>query len=504
MKKTILDYLNHAAECFPEKIAYVDTTKQVTYQELYEKSHRIATSILLKDKGFQKPIIVFLDKTVQTIASFMGVTCSGNIYVPFDVHAPIERLNLMMDVLKPSMVITENKFVEKAQELKINKESIYLVDELEKTESDENILQKVAAGIIDTDPLYIICTSGSTGIPKGVVISHRAVMDFTEEASEVMGFSEKEIFANQAPFYFDVSVLDLYCTLRNGATMHIIPQEMFRFPVRVLEYIKEHAVNAIFWVPSALILTANLRALGEVDISCLKKVMFCGEVMPVKQLNQWRRYLPDAMYVNYYGPSETTCASTYYIVNREFSNEETLPIGNPAINTGVLVLNEKGQLVENDEIGELCIKGSGLANGYYNNPEKTKEAFVQNPLNTAYPEVIYRTGDLVKYNQYGELEYVCRKDYQIKHMGYRIELGEIEAAAMSVPKVLRVCCVYDDKRKQIIMGYEGSVKPKELKESLQKKIPEYMVPAKCIQEKTLQMNANGKIDRVALKEAYTK
>lgn len=502
MKKSVLDYLREAAEQFPEKKAYIDSKEDITYDGLYSQARERAVAILRRKSCKSKPIVVFLDKTVQAVITFMGVACSGNIYVPFDVHAPADRLNLIMDVLKPELVITDEDFYDKACQLKIGQDRILKLDELHTEEKDDGLLERIDRDILDTDPLYIVCTSGSTGIPKGVVISHRAVMDFVEEAREIMNLSDREIFANQAPFYFDASVPDLYCTLRNAATLHILPQEMYRFPVRVLEYIRDHQVNAIYWVPSALILTANLRALGEVDISCLKKVMFCGEVMPVKQLNQWRRCLPDAVFVNYYGPSETTYASTYYIVDREFSDEETLPIGKGAVNTGILILNEKDLPVKGDELGELCIRGSGLACGYYNNPEKTSEVFVQNPLNSSYPEIIYRTGDLVRYNKYGEIEYVCRKDFQIKHMGYRIELGEIEAAAMGMAKIQRVCCLYHEKRRQIVLVYEGGEKEDAVKGFLQQKVPEYMVPSVCIREKSLPMNANGKIDRVSLKEKY--
>ncbi len=502
MVKSIIDYLQNAAGRYPEKKAFVDAEQEITYGELEKQAKAVATAILNRKDCREKPIIVFLDKNVNAIISFMGVACSGNIYVPFDVHAPASRLNLIVDVLKPAFIITDENFKEKAEQLHVEPEQILLLQDLQDTVTDEEKISEVTGNILDTNPVYIICTSGSTGIPKGVVISHRAVIDFTEEASEVMDFSEKEIFANQAPFYFDASVPDIYCTLRNAATLYIVPQEMFRFPVNVLEFIRKNKVNAIYWVPSALILTANLRALGEVDISCLKKVMFCGEVMPTKQLNMWRKHLPDAKYVNYYGPSEATYASTYYVIDREFANDEPLPIGKAAINTGILVLNDKDEPVQEGELGELCIKGSGLACGYYNNPEKTKEVFVQNPLNPAYPEIIYRTGDLVRYNRYGEIEYVCRKDFQIKHMGYRIELGEIETAAMSMEKIKRVCCLYHEKQKQIVLIYEGLVKEEGIREFLKDKVPSYMVPDRYIQEKAIPMNANGKIDRVLLREKY--
>ncbi|MCM1193157.1 MAG: AMP-binding protein [Butyrivibrio sp.] len=295
---------------------------------------------------------------------------------------------------------------------------------------------------------------------------------------------------------------DLYCTIRNGATLHIIPDGWFAFPIKVLEYIREHKVNAIFWVPSALIVAANLKAVREVDVTCLKKIMFCGEVMPVKQYNIWKRYVPEARYVNYYGPSETTYASTYYIIDREFGNEDTLPIGRAAVNTGVLILDGEDKPCARGETGELCIRGSGVALGYYNNPQKTAEAFVQNPLSLFYRDLMYRTGDLVRENAYGEIEYVGRKDFQIKHMGYRIELGEIEHAAMNVKDMERCCCIYNDRKQTIILLYEGRVAVDTIREELKNRVPEYMVPGSIFQLEAMPMNANGKIDRKLLKEKY--
>ncbi len=504
MYNSVLKYLNNSAIKYQEKMALVDGEIQISYGEMRCQARKIGSFLVEQIGSERKPVIVLMEKCAKAVMSFWGIMYSGNIYVPLDAHAPLDRINLIVDFIEPAMVIVDEANLDKIDELHVDKDKVYCYEQLPDCDILETTLKTVERNLIDTDPAYIICTSGSTGVPKGVVISHRAIIDFTEEASEVMNFSEKEIFANQAPFYFDASVPDLYCSVRNGATLHIIPHTMYSFPIRLLEYIRDHKVNAIFWVPSALIVVANLRALGEVDISCLKKVMFCGEVMPTKQLNMWRKHLPEAMYVNYYGPSETTYASTYYIIDREFSNEEPLPIGNAAINTGVLILKDDNQLAEQGEIGELCIKGSGVALGYYNNPEKTKEAFVQNPVNTKYREIIYRTGDLVRENERGEIEYVCRKDFQIKHMGYRIELGEIEHAAMTMEQLKRACCVYHDKKKAIVLIYEGNTDEASVRDTVKTKVPEYMVPSIIHKVDAMPMNANGKIDRVHLKEQYGK
>ena len=501
MLKSVLDYLEQSEMAYPDKVAVVDTKGSDTYAELADKARRVGTFLHQKGLHVNDVVVVLLGKERSALYAFWGVSHAGAVYAPMDCHAPVSRLQLIMEVLRPACVLTDEENQEKALEL-VSPEKVFLLTDACAAEPDREKLEAIQKQRIDTDPVYIICTSGSTGVPKGVVISHRAVIDFTEEASEAMEFSEREIFANQAPFYFDASVPDLYCTIRNGATLHIIPEKWFSFPIRVLEYIKENCVNAIFWVPSALVVTANLRALREVDVTCLKKIMFCGEVMPVKQYNMWKKYVPDAKYVNYYGPSETTYASTYYVIDREFSDEEALPIGHAALNTGVLILNEKDRPCAPGETGELCIRGSGVSLGYYNNPEKTEEVFVQNPLNPFYRDIMYRTGDLVKENDRGEIEYVGRKDFQIKHMGYRIELGEIEAAAASVDGMERTCCVYHEKRQTIVLLYQGNTDTEIVKTKLKDKLPEYMLPGSVVRLDQIPMNANGKIDRKLLKERY--
>lgn len=231
--------------------------------------------------------------------------------------------------------------------------------------------------------------------------------------------------------------------------------------------------------------------------------MFSGEVMPNKVLNYWRSYLNDLQYVNLYGPTEITCNCTYYIVDRDFANEDSLPIGKKFKNTDILLLDsDRKREVQKGEIGELCVRGSSLALGYYNNHQKTAEAFIQNPLNSYYPELIYCTGDLVKYNEYDELIFLSRRDFQIKHMGHRIELGEIEVAVNAMDFIESAVCIYDEENEKIVLFYQASREyKKEIIEELQQILPKYMWPNQFVRYEKLPLNKNNKIDRVKLKDA---
>ena len=499
MKANVTYWLDESAERLPDKTAFAEEGKSVTFRELQSQAKAVATQIIGKGL-FKKPVVVYMEKGVDVLVSFMGAAYSGNFYSPVDVDMPAARVNKILEVLEPALVITTAALKETFESYDYSG-GFLLFEEACHGEIREEQIEAARNKGIDTDLLYVLFTSGSTGVPKGVTITHRSVIDYIDWVTETFGITAQDSFGNQAPFYFDNSILDIYSTIKTGATTFIIPKNLFAQPVLLLEYLKEKEINTIFWVPSALIVVAKLKAFRNVDVSeTLKRVLFCGEVMPNKQLNVWRKFLPDVLYANLYGPTEITDACTYYIVDREFADDEPLPIGVPMANTDILVLNEKNEPVTGDEIGELCVRGTSLSMGYYHNPEKTREAFVQNPLNPFVPEIIYRTGDLVKYNEYGEIIYLSRKDFQIKHMGHRIELGEIETAVSSLEEISLCCCLYDEKRQRIVLFLEGELEKAFINERISGLVPEYMLPGKVICLEKMPINANGKIDRVKLKE----
>ncbi len=499
MTRLVTDYLDQSAKKFPDKMAFADSKREVTFTQVRDEAHQIASAILLK-KYCRSPVAVFLEKSVECIISFLGVAYSGNFYTPIDVKMPLKRIEKIIKTLQPVLILTDRVHSARAAEFSNPECEILCYEDILSILAQQAFIEQRKRQMIDTDILYVLFTSGSTGVPKGVIIGHRSVIDYTEWVSNTFQIDETHVFGNQAPFYFDNSILDIYQTLKNAASMYIIPEQLFSFPIKLLEFLNEKKVNIIFWVPSALCLVANLKALKKRHVATLQKVLFAGEVMPNKQLNAWREEYETALFANLYGPTEITVDCAAYIVNREFADEEPLPIGTACENTQLFVLDEKDRLILDGRIGELCVRGTSLSYGYYNNQKKTSEVFVQNPLQKAYPEIIYRTGDLVRYNEFGELVYVARKDFQIKHMGHRIELGEIETIVSAFEGIEQNCCLYDVKKAKIVLFYTGNLQTKELTERLKTSLPEYMLPSTKIKLEIMPLNLNGKIDRVRLKE----
>jgi acyl-coenzyme A synthetase/AMP-(fatty) acid ligase len=293
--------------------------------------------------------------------------------------------------------------------------------------------------------------------------------------------------------------------MAKGSTIVILPDTLAAFPVDLLKMLHEKLVSFIFWVPTIMVNIANLDLLSKITLSKLKTVWFAGEVFPTKQFNYWKKYLSDTKFVNLYGPIEITLDCTYFIVNRKFRDDEPIPIGFPCRNTDILILNDQNKVAVINEEGELCVRGSSLSMGYYNDPVKTASAFVQNPLNTSYPEIIYRTGDQVLVNDNGEIIFKGRKDTLVKHLGYRIELGEIEHIIINTLKLVENgCVVYNFNKKEIILFYEAinNLTVADMRKAISSILPKYMIPNRYIRVDELPRNTNGKIDRLFLINNY--
>lgn len=508
MTKNVLEWLEASAENMPDKTAVADEKFSMTYRELYDSARNAAGALIsLTEPG--KAVPVYMEKSCKAVAVFMGAVMAGCFYITLDPSHPAERIEMILDTLGAGLMVVDEKSAKKQEKLNFNG-NVISVEELinyKVTDKDFDRLEEIRAAALDIDPLYAIFTSGSTGVPKGVIVNHRSVIDFIECFTEIFGINENDVIGNQAPFDFDVSVKDIYSTLKCGATMQIIPKVMFSFPIKLLDYLEERKVTTLIWAVSALCIVTTLNGFEYKIPAGINKVIFSGEVMPMKHLKAWQTAYPDCMFANVYGPTEITCNCTYYIVDREFALDETLPMGKAFPNERVFLLDDDDKLVTWDsrnKLGEICVSGTAVALGYYNNRERTDAAFVQNPLNSAYNEIIYRTGDLGYYNDRGELCFSSRKDFQIKHMGHRIELGEIETAVNAVDNVVRACCIFDRDDNKILGFFEGDTDKKTVAHILMQKLPKYMIPSELVRVDEMPITKNGKIDRTALLDNYKK
>ena len=532
--KNVLEFLEKSALSVPTAIACGDEKEELSYSALLLASKKLG-AFLSQHTAPRRPVALYLEKSVPTLIGFFGIVYAGGFYSVLDPSQPMARTVKILETLEPSVVLTDYANRERAEEIiaelretantTISVE-LYVLNDLPGikdrgeaqaegvTKEEEALLSDIRDQAMDVDPLYVNFTSGSTGVPKGVTVGHRSVISFISSFVEIFGIDKEDVLGNQAPFDFDVSVKDIYSALFAGCRLQLIPRSYFSNPMELMDYLSEKKITNLTWAVSALCFVSVMNGLEYKVPEKVKRVMFSGEVMPIKHLNHWKKYLPEAMYVNLYGPTEITCNCCYYILDREFQEGEKIPLGKTFPNEKVFLLGEDGKEIlpgtiaavedgehlKNEESpeGEILVSGAGLAIGYYKDTVKTEEAFTQNPLNKAYYERCYRTGDLARYNEKGELVYCSRKDFQIKRMGHRIELGEIESTAMKIEEVTRALALYEADEQKLWLFYTGKADRKEIAKTLRSLLPPFMIPNKTIQIEEMPLTKNGKIDRAAL------
>lgn len=494
----VLAYLEQSAQRYPDKVAFADQNDAITYAQLAKRAQEIGSVLSLRAAP-RTPIPVYMEKGVETICLLFGIVYAGCFYVMIDLRHPKQRVEQILTTLQAKVIVSDQAH---AKRLAMMETGVEQADIQELTGSvDKQRLAAIRAQHTDIDPLYGIFTSGSTGVPKGVLIAHRSVIDFIDTFTATFALDEHCVIGNQAPWDFDVSVKDIYTTICCGASMQIIPKAYFSMPAKLLDFLCERRVNTLIWAVSALCILSSLKGFDYRVPSDLRLVMFSGEIMPMKQLAIWRRALPQVTYVNLYGPTEITCNCTYHIVGEDDWERPVLPIGKPFANERVFLLDEQDRLVCTPACkGEICVSGTALALGYYNNEEQTRRAFTQNPLNPRWPQRIYRTGDIGYYDENGLLFFSGRRDFQIKHMGHRIELSDIECAMTAIDGVARCCCLYEQER--ILAFYEGEADRRELQRALKQTLPAFMLPNEYIALARFPLTKNGKVDREALRHAH--
>ena len=505
MKVSLIELFEETVKKYPQKVAVIDKDREIVFSDLHRKSLQLASALMALGIGQNRPVGVFLDKSIESVYADLGILYAGDFYMNLDIKTPAERIRNILQLVEPALIISTERQIKPIVGIIPETVQVILLDTEDWTAEVEagEIIARLST-IIYTDPSCIINTSGSTGTPKGVVLNHKSFFDFIDWAIDTFHFGDDLVMGSLSPIVFDIYSFELCMLMAKASTLVVLPAHLAAFPAKILEVLEQQKVNFLFWVPTIMVNIANMDLLSAFKLESLRTVWFAGEVFPTKQYNYWHHHLPEVTFANLYGPIEITLDCTYYIINKEIPDEEPLPIGYPCRNTDILILDDEDRAVKEPGVeGELCVRGTSLAMGYYNNPEKTAAAFVQNPLNKAYPELIYRTGDIVCMNDEGLIMFKGRKDNIVKHMGYRTDLGEIEHVIINTLKLVKNgCIVYNQSEKQITLFYEAAeeIPVSEFRLQIGKVLPKYMIPTAFHHLEQLQRNANGKIDRLFYKK----
>ncbi|MEX0721115.1 MAG: amino acid adenylation domain-containing protein [Balneolaceae bacterium] len=522
----IYDWVRQQAEKNPGRTAITLDDEHLTFGELETRSNKLAGKLLNQGLKPGQRVGLLLEKTPRTIIAMHGVSKAGGVYIPLDIHSPVNRISKILTSSDVKMVMVDHhaqnlfhKLTEKTEFSALpwiwwSDETVDIVDLSHRLFNYPDISSESDfpyAEVRDEDKTaHILFTSGSTGDPKGVEITHKNISSFVHWAVDYFGMNSEDRVSCHSPLHFDLSTFDIYGAMAAGSHLFIVPPAISVLPKKLCDFITDNRLTQWFSVPSALSYLARFKAIPENGFPDLKRLIWCGEVFPVQSLRYWMKSLPDVQFTNLYGPTEATIASSYYTMPGIPKEGEEVPIGTPCKGENLLVLNEEMGDVEVGEIGDLYISGVGLSPGYWRDLEKTDAVFSLRKDSNGKKVRIYKTGDLASIDKNGLFYCHGRSDYQIKSRGYRIELGEIEHALDEL-KLLREFAVVPVKRNgfeghsigcAFVPGESDYLNPVQLKSLLSEKVPPYMIPQLWGSYALLPRNGNGKIDRKKLSDHF--
>jgi len=505
---SILEHLEEIADRHPTKTAYIKDDLSITYKDLFSMTRAVACTVLGVEKPGQ-PVAVLASRSFFTPASFLGIAMAGCFYAPMDPDAPDARLRQILDVIKADVLLVDKAHADKVAALGF-KGNVILMEDAVKTPVDEAAISRAMSTITDDTPIYVLFTSGSTGIPKGVLTSHHAMLCYLDGLNNVIGLNETDVIGNQAPFDYIAAIRDLYLPIITGATTVMLDPSEFAMPRQLIGKLAEAGVTTLCWSSTGLEIPAKLGAFdpeyngAETRLPPLKRVVYSGSVISNPLLRKWQDAFPNTVFINQYGPTEATGSCSYYIIDHPVEADEVISIGKPYKHYQMMLLDADGKEPGAGETGEICIKGPALALGYYDAPEQTASSFIDNPLEAHYREKIYMTGDIGRIDNEGNYFFLGRKDRQFKHLGHRIEPEELEQKSMLIEGLNDCMCVYNESTKIIYLFYTGTADSKDIALALRAELPSYMVPRKIVRLEEMPRLPNGKIDRKAVESMASK
>ena len=498
MKANFLEHLEATARRLPDKTAFYDDREGMTFRELEEKARKIG-SCLAEAVPPRMPVALLMDaRSIRNIPAMYGTLYAGCAYAPLDITMPPERLKLLLDLMQPAAVLADEKGIRAFESC--GKAEIPLVNYEDAAAAEENAekLQAIRKQASVFDPMSVLYTSGSTGIPKGSVQTHFSYLHWTDATINVYGVTEDVVFGNQSPFFYANSVLEVITPVALGSTVYLLPSGALTFPKKMIGCLRDHHVTLLCMTPSSFISIVNGNVLTPGCLPELKWGIMSGESMPWEPLKIWMDATPNADWWHFYGSTEMFSVAVGK-VSPDHQSGDRLPVGKPFSLAHILFLDENGEEAKPGEPGEMYVCSPWIATNYHRDPERTAASWITDPLGRGWQERFFRGGDLGYLREDGQLMVLGRRDSQIKHMGYRMEIGEVDAALRKIPGLQEECVLFSGAKDLLWCFFTGDTDEKQIRAGLKEQLARYMIPDRFVKLDEMPHTSSMKLDRTRLK-----